>query len=487
MKKNIGTVYTFYSYKGGVGRSMALANVATLLAKWGHKVLILDWDLEAPGIERYFVGEKLKFTSKPENKYGIVDLVDGYVSSNKISWKDCVINVHSSVLKRDISVITAGDRSTNYVKKLQDIVWTDIFNESDFGTYLEEIRSEWIAEYDYVLIDSRTGITDIGGICTIHLPDILVLMFTTNEQSLNGVCEVMDLAREKHKNLPFDRNYLLGLPVPSRDESRTEYENAQKWKERFSTQLGEIYRDWIPKNISPLEVIEKLRIPNIPYWSFGEKLPVIEEGTDDPAGIGFAIETLARLITHKLDWNKTSDKNQSVSSDSFDQNKLEENMVDSHFMKAQDYVETRLEDQIHWYSAKSSKNQSRFKYFTFLQLICSLSIPILATNNFFKFLPIQSPEMVNNITISILGLFVAFCTGILSLNKYQENWINYRTTAEDLKKEKFMFVTQSPPYNYSDDSFQVLVQRVESLISKENTGWGSIQKGSISSNTKKIS
>jgi len=44
-------VVTFYSYKGGVGRSMALANVAALLARWGRRVLIIDWDLEAPGIE----------------------------------------------------------------------------------------------------------------------------------------------------------------------------------------------------------------------------------------------------------------------------------------------------------------------------------------------------------------------------------------------------------------------------------------------------
>ncbi len=52
-----GLVYTFYSYKGGVGRSMALANVAALLAKWGRRVLVVDWDLEASGIERYFLSD----------------------------------------------------------------------------------------------------------------------------------------------------------------------------------------------------------------------------------------------------------------------------------------------------------------------------------------------------------------------------------------------------------------------------------------------
>src|SRR5262244_1522720 len=49
-----GQIVTFYSYKGGSGRSMALANVAWILASEGAKVLVIDWDLEAPGLHRYF-------------------------------------------------------------------------------------------------------------------------------------------------------------------------------------------------------------------------------------------------------------------------------------------------------------------------------------------------------------------------------------------------------------------------------------------------
>ena len=47
-------IITFYSYKGGVGRTLALANIGVLLAKRGKKVLLMDWDLEAPGLDRYF-------------------------------------------------------------------------------------------------------------------------------------------------------------------------------------------------------------------------------------------------------------------------------------------------------------------------------------------------------------------------------------------------------------------------------------------------
>ena len=49
-----GRIFTFYSYKGGTGRSMALANFAWLMAASGKRILVIDWDLEAPGLHRYF-------------------------------------------------------------------------------------------------------------------------------------------------------------------------------------------------------------------------------------------------------------------------------------------------------------------------------------------------------------------------------------------------------------------------------------------------
>lgn len=57
-----GTIYSCYSFKGGAGRTFALANIAALLGKWGYRVLCIDWDLEAPGLHQYFstfLGPKL--------------------------------------------------------------------------------------------------------------------------------------------------------------------------------------------------------------------------------------------------------------------------------------------------------------------------------------------------------------------------------------------------------------------------------------------
>ena len=76
--KKLGKIVTFYSYKGGTGRSMALANVAWLLAANGYEVLAIDWDLEAPGLHRYL----LPFLQDPELAHtrGVIDLLWDYVN-----------------------------------------------------------------------------------------------------------------------------------------------------------------------------------------------------------------------------------------------------------------------------------------------------------------------------------------------------------------------------------------------------------------------
>src|SRR5436190_7243779 len=68
----MGTLITFYSYKGGVGRTMALANIATLLATWGKKVLVVDWDLEAPGVEHFLVAPGAELNAAQARR----DLID---------------------------------------------------------------------------------------------------------------------------------------------------------------------------------------------------------------------------------------------------------------------------------------------------------------------------------------------------------------------------------------------------------------------------
>jgi hypothetical protein len=118
------------------------------------------------------------------------------------------------------------------------------------------------------------------------------------------VIDVMKTAREQQSKLPFDRRGLLALPVPARDESRTEYQRSKEWKNRFADRFAEYYKDWLPIGRTPADVLDLLRIPYVPFWSFGERLPVVEEGAGDPASLRAAYEVLARLIDTDLEWDK---------------------------------------------------------------------------------------------------------------------------------------------------------------------------------------
>src|SRR5436309_5898204 len=73
-------IYTLYSFKGGVGRSMALANVAAYFCRRGLRVLMIDWDLEAPGLETYFYPADTKPVelARASARPGLIDLLADY-------------------------------------------------------------------------------------------------------------------------------------------------------------------------------------------------------------------------------------------------------------------------------------------------------------------------------------------------------------------------------------------------------------------------
>jgi FxsC-like protein len=297
-------VFTFYSFKGGVGRSMALANTAVLLARKGARVLIVDWDLEAPGLDQFFRrNTAVSVSVQPEDCGGIVDLMLDHLERVENSWREHVVSVRSSDGAWSLDLLPSGRRGEDYVPRLQQLDWDRLFQEYDLAVLLESMREEWLGVYDHILVDSRTGISDSGGICTIYLPDVIFAFFTTNHQSMLGVADVLRRVRSARSTLPTDRQALIAVPVSSRDESRTEYVKGGEWRQRFAETFSEEYRDFLPRGVSPEKALELLRVPNVPFWSFGESLPVLTESGDGPDTISYAFGILARLIASDLDWN----------------------------------------------------------------------------------------------------------------------------------------------------------------------------------------
>jgi MinD-like ATPase involved in chromosome partitioning or flagellar assembly len=275
---------------------MALANVAILLARRGKKVLAVDWDLEAPGLPRYF--STLSVTREGS---GLLPLMmQAPANYGTESYRQALWQLVEPQSSSTLYLLPSGhgiDRQ--YTKKLEGFDWREFFRLGG-GDFIENLRTAWKADYDFVLVDSRTGLTDSGGICTIQLPDIVVAMFTANFQSIDGVREIMRLAQDARQTLSFDRMSSSIIPVPARFGMRSEFKESKKWLDEFADAFAQFYDDWLPASIPPRQVLERIKIPQVDYFSFGEKLAVVEDPASNPEGLTAPYNMLADLIESNL-------------------------------------------------------------------------------------------------------------------------------------------------------------------------------------------
>lgn len=288
-----GKIITFYSYKGGVGRSFALANVAALLARWQFRVLCIDWDIEAPGLDHYFGSSRIEL--------GLVDMLTQWREDRgPLPWQRFVRET-GAVGGASLSLMGAGRQDENYTQRAQNLDWQELY-DLGLGNTLEVMAAEMRESYDFILIDSRTGITDFGAIVTAQLPDILVFMFTANNQSFDGCMNVARRAALIRKAMPIERGALRLLPIVARFEGRVEYSIAQEWRERFYECLQPFFSSWLVLGVDHRRIVDQMTIPHVPFWTFGERLAVVQEAAGGFAtdSISYSIETVAALLAKDL-------------------------------------------------------------------------------------------------------------------------------------------------------------------------------------------
>ncbi|MBI4648851.1 MAG: tetratricopeptide repeat protein, partial [Bacteroidia bacterium] len=234
---------TFYSYKGGVGRTLALANLAQHLVKKGKKVCMIDFDLEAPGLH-YKFSDELK--NNFEFKNGLLDYIDYFTTNNKIpeNLYDYVSTIKfSSEARFSIDFIPAGNtHKSDYWVKLNNLDLKKLFlNENKEGVLLfldlkERIKKELNPEF--LLIDSRTGITEIFGISISLLADKVVVIAANNEENLQGAKMIINCISnpEIHfsKKVPDIIYVISRLPYPEKTEENYEKNIVNKIKEEIT-------------------------------------------------------------------------------------------------------------------------------------------------------------------------------------------------------------------------------------------------------------
>ncbi len=304
-KRPPGTVITFYSFKGGVGRSMALANIAVLLARAGKRVLCIDWDLEAPGLDRYFRAVPRSTVPRPKaidvaqitaptRPGGLLAVLEASTPAQPAPWRDYLH--HRITADAPLDFLGSGDDAPDYSARLAAFSWADFFAQREGGAVIEALRTQWKADYDYILVDSRTGLTDASGICSIQMPDLLVLLFAANEQNTHWCERVARSIREGRRALPYERAFLPVIPILARFDAREESDRASAAKDRIAPLFASYFSDWLPAAIPARTMLDWALFPYIPRYNFEEALAVEEEPSAGAQGLSFYYDLLARLI-----------------------------------------------------------------------------------------------------------------------------------------------------------------------------------------------
>lgn len=275
-------VVTFYSYKGGMGRSTTLVAYAMYCAiHEKKKVVILDCDFEAPGYLNFFnLSNNSRLLSGEVN--GIVEyLLDADFEGENINLKE---NYTIAVEKEysgegEIRIMPAGNLNEDrIITNLRDFEGNTISTHKDH--YIETLarldtsRNESIINNfnkllinienqikpDLILIDSRTGFNDIFGVTALHLSNCIVAFFGSSEQTKPGLKFLLDKYNKIKKNEPERKlNLILVNSILPKINQKEHYTAFRSVIERH---LSEQRENIIPDMffISRNEVLENLGV-----------------------------------------------------------------------------------------------------------------------------------------------------------------------------------------------------------------------------------
>jgi MinD-like ATPase involved in chromosome partitioning or flagellar assembly len=320
-------IVTFYSYKGGVGRSMALANVAAWFRLQGLNVVMIDWDLEAPGLESFFATDSAE-RDLLRAKVGLVDLIGMYKdvfpslpkpvpsagsSGERYDSLAQFIEVLDEMLPPiahtlipirievgagsvgKLSLLSAGSRNesrfNSYAQTVQQFDWEEFYERYQGEAYFEWMRRQLLrpGTADVVLIDSRTGVAEMSGVCTRQLADVVVMLCAPNDQNLEGIAAMAkSFTRQDVVEARRGRPIEL-LPIPARVDV-SEGRPVDLFEERFRDTL----KPFIPELLRRLPASKNpLRIPYIREYAYAEQLAI-----GDADGVKILQQAYVTLAAH---------------------------------------------------------------------------------------------------------------------------------------------------------------------------------------------
>ncbi len=309
-----GQVITFYSFKGGTGRTMALANVAWILAAAGKRVLVVDWDLESPGLHRFF--HPFLPPEKVRDSRGVIDLIHTYTNAavkaarraagGDEAWRAAFEDVSdfARVERYAVSLnnwrfpdggtldfMSSGQQNDDYSTAVGGLDWENFYDRLGGGRLFDALRADMKKRYDYTLIDSRTGFSDISEICTGHLPDTVVDCFTLSTQGIEGAEQLIHKLKPDRR---LNRRAIRILPVPMR------VENAEQAKAEAGLAYARgLFAD-LPAEFDAegrADYWNRVGVPYRPFYAFEETLAIFGDDAAGPLTLLGAYQRLTEFIS----------------------------------------------------------------------------------------------------------------------------------------------------------------------------------------------
>ena len=209
----------FYSYKGGVGRTTALIQTAFQLTRHGKRVVLIDMDVEAPGLQALLPPTD---TSVEE---GLIDYLwerqtcffdDNHPAkihlsgSNQGKRTGIVYSVNDPESRRDLFIVPAGKIGQRYIQRLSVLSTAHLFAATKNSWYQFEQDLWEQFQPDIMLIDARTGLNEWGGLSLLRLADEAFIVLYPSDQNAEGVRFIRDLLKE----LGGSKAKLVLSPIP---------------------------------------------------------------------------------------------------------------------------------------------------------------------------------------------------------------------------------------------------------------------------------
>jgi cellulose biosynthesis protein BcsQ len=455
-----GEVITFYSYKGGTGRTMALANAAVLLSqRRSRRVLAMDWDLEAPGLHRFFDHPAWSAERPRPGTVNLLYELAHHVTARRAplgeeETRELVAEVrladYTVEVQPGLDVIWAGPaHDESYAQAVSQFDWDDLYARAPF---LFTAFAERLAEgFGHVLIDSRTGLSDTSGICTAVFPEKLVVVFTPNRQSLEGALH-RARAAVTYRSQSDDLRPLLVYPLASRvelseDELRHEWRHSENgYQPSFERLLKKLYG---LKECDLQTWFDDVQIQYATRYSYGEDIAVEEErSTTDRLSLARSYAGFTRAL-EESDAPWTVERQPDT--------RREANA------EQESAALERLEEQLGWHAARAGRGRRMLLVIRLYQAVVVIGAVVAAA-----VLQVDSSEANDGLSWFVLiggGLVAAGLEGAGTfMGATQWRW--YANVASALDSERSRYRTRTRGYGEVDSPATLLAERTDEILER---------------------